>query len=381
MLIALNGLTIPVLRAQEKLKKTQKEKIPSDEQIQDAAEMEAVLRHLDPICFRPQHAEFTSSELWIILKELQDSLRGPFKVVAVQTQQSRTITLSKREGIIYKDVRRSDLREMAKCAVKRLEDAIFARFKEPDDNVLLAILLDPRTAMAADAILGNNADETDNMLLERAQKLLREAVENALIAKLRYEREKVGSESEEAAATRAEGEDAEDIITINDETETGRIRMPQCFIAGMTSPASAASRQRESTFTTQDEYISKKIPGLIDDFRKSCRTFRPLENLASGSTGSDLRDRYLASLLRHTSIKKWAMKIKPDQPVFFHLMQTYLGTVEASSFVETLFSTAGNTWERKNIHLNPCSFESATILQKARKLTEMYNRQWQSEKI
>ena len=100
LLIALNGLTIPVLRAQEKLKKTQKEKIPSDEQIQDAAEMEAVLRHLDPICFRPQHAEFTSSELWIILKELQASLRGPFKVVDVQTQQSRTITLSKREGII-----------------------------------------------------------------------------------------------------------------------------------------------------------------------------------------------------------------------------------------------------------------------------------------
>ena len=237
---------------------------------------------------------------------------------------------------------------MAKCAVRRLEDAILARFEEPDDNVLLAILLDPRTALAADAILiGNNADETDNMLLERAQKALEEAVENALIAKLRYEREEIGSESEEAAATRAEGEDAEDVIAINDETETGRIRMPQCFIASMTSPASAASRQRESTFMTQDEYISKKIPELIDDFRKSCRTFKAARELGQWEHGLRFKGPLPASLLRHTSIKKWAMKIKPDQPVFFHLMQTYLGTVEASSFVETLFSTAGNLGKKE----------------------------------
>ena len=125
------GKFVRVLSAQAKLKKTQKEKIPSDEQIQDAAEMEAVLRHLDPICFRPQHAEFTSSELWIILKELQASLRGPFKVVDVQTQQSRTITLSKREGIIYKDVRPTKQR----LPVIAINNKYFCETRLPTQNL------------------------------------------------------------------------------------------------------------------------------------------------------------------------------------------------------------------------------------------------------
>ena len=84
--------------------------------------------------------------------------------------------------------------------------------------------------------------------------------------------------------------------------------------------------------------------------------------------------------MRHTDVKEWARTIKFDQPVFYHLMQMYLGTVEASSFVETLFSTAGRVWDDSNVRLKASTFECITVLRKGRALAEQYNRQYRTEK-
>ena len=46
-----------------------------------------------------------------------------------------------------------------------------------------------------------------------------------------------------------------------------------------------------------------------------------------------------------------------DNDVLFHLMQVYLGTVETSSFVETMFSTAGQAWNEAHTNLGATPFD------------------------
>ena len=77
------------------------------------------------------------------------------------------------------------------------------------------------------------------------------------------------------------------------------------------------------------------------------RGFNASNYLRDGSTYEDIikKDQSLSQFYSHIDIKKWAMEVKnrghEDNDVLFHLMQVYLGTVETSSFVETMFSTAG----------------------------------------
>ena len=61
-----------------------------------------------------------------------------------------------------------------------------------------------------------------------------------------------------------------------------------------------------------------------------------------------------------------------DNDVLFHLMQVYLGTVETSSFVETMFSTAGRVWNEAHTNLGATLFECETILKKGKVLVRRY---------
>ena len=217
--IALSAQTIQTLKTSADEK--HHDKFPSPEQVQDAAEMEAVLRILDPICFRPQHLEFTSSELWLIVKALRNDMDGPFNVVDINAKQPKEFTLTSRENIIYKKLERSELGGMAQRALDRLQHAIGERFKEPEDNVLLALLLDPRTASSANRLLKrkDEAGQDDMSLRRRAEKLLKKALEETLHAKIRYEIKK-RSQAEGAGEASTETEDAEDSIQTTRRTLT-----------------------------------------------------------------------------------------------------------------------------------------------------------------
>ena len=61
-----------------------------------------------------------------------------------------------------------------------------------------------------------------------------------------------------------------------------------------------------------------------------------------------------------------------DNDVLFHLMQVYLGTVETSSFVETMFSTARQVWNEAHTNLGATPFECETILKKGKVLVRRY---------
>ena len=63
-----------------------------------------------------------------------------------------------------------------------LEWAIQQRFDVPEDNILIAILLDPRTFLSARTILGEE-------LSKKANKLLSEAINNEVLAQVRSEDE------------------------------------------------------------------------------------------------------------------------------------------------------------------------------------------------
>ena len=120
----------------------------------------------------------------------------------------------------------------------------------------------------------------------------------------------------------------------------------------------------------EDKYLEDQVPELTKAFMQSLKTYNPFEELRPGSKKEDIKD--LPTLLRHADFKKWAMSIKHSQPVFFHLMQIYLGTVEASSFVETIFSTAGKVWSVARVRLAATTFECQTILKKGRALVKKY---------
>ena len=105
-----------------------------------------------------------------------------------------------------------------------------------------------------------------------------------------------------------------------------------------------------------------------------------VENLLPGSSYEDVvqKDAHgkicgtLLDVMRHTDIKSWAMKIKHEHEVLFHVMQIYLGTVVSSSYVETMFSTAGRVWPPTKANLSESNFECQTILKKGRVLVEKY---------
>ena len=61
-----------------------------------------------------------------------------------------------------------------------------------------------------------------------------------------------------------------------------------------------------------------------------------------------------------------------DNDVLVHLMQVYLGTVETSSFVETMFSTARQVWNEAHTNLGATPFECETILKKGKVLVRRY---------
>ena len=124
--------------------------------------------------------EVTTSELWAIISRFKKDPQGPFRIINVKTKQQKGTTLAKVARNLEKD--RQALGEVAKCALKRLEWAIQQRFDVPEDNILIAILLDPRTFLSARTILGEE-------LSKKANKLLSEAINNAVLAQVRSEDE------------------------------------------------------------------------------------------------------------------------------------------------------------------------------------------------
>ena len=75
-------------------------------------------------------------------------MEGPFNVVAIDAEQTKEYTLASRE-----DIERSELGDMAQKAVDQLQHVICERFEEPEDNVLLALILDPHKACSAERLL------------------------------------------------------------------------------------------------------------------------------------------------------------------------------------------------------------------------------------
>ena len=108
------------------------------------------------------------------------------------------------------------------------------------------------------------------------------------------------------------------------------------------------------------------------------RGFNASKYLRDGSAFEKIikKDQSLSELYSHIDIRKWAMEVKnaghEDNDVLFHLMQVYLGTVETSSFVETMFSTAGQVWNEAHTNLGATPFECETILKKGKVLVKRY---------
>ena len=88
------------------------------------------------------------------------------------------------------------------CALKRLEWAIQQRFDVPGD---IAILLDPRTFLSARTILGEE-------LATKANTLLSEAIEIAVLAQVRFEDETSCTEDTGDSITSSRREQA---VTLN----------------------------------------------------------------------------------------------------------------------------------------------------------------------
>ena len=134
--------------------------------------------------------------MWAIIFQLRRDLQGPFRIINVKTKQQKGTTLAKVARNLEKD--RQALGEVAKCALKRLEWAIQQRFDVPGD---IAILLDPRTFLSARTILGEE-------LATKANTLLSEAIENAVLAQVRFEDETSCTEDTRDSITSSRREQA-----------------------------------------------------------------------------------------------------------------------------------------------------------------------------
>ena len=89
-----------------------------------------------------------------------------------------------------------------------------------------------------------------------------------------------------------------------------------------------------------EEYIGSKVPQLFDLFTNALKQYKHKEHLREKSKLEDVIT--VGDLCLHCHIKQFVMnEIRPQHPMLFRIMQIYLGTVESSSFVERMFSTAG----------------------------------------
>ena len=60
---------------------------------------------------------------------------------SIQNKPKNTLSL-------HEDIERSELGDMAQKAVDQLQHVICERFEEPEDNVLLALILDPHSVFS-----------------------------------------------------------------------------------------------------------------------------------------------------------------------------------------------------------------------------------------
>ena len=193
----------------------------------------------------------------------------------------------------------------------------------------IAILLDPRTFLSARTILGEE-------LATKANTLLSEAIENAVLAQVRFEDETSCTEDTGDSITSSRREQA---VTPN------VIGLHPMLFANMVSHSIAtgtSSRRRGNR-----SYVNERVLRILQKMEEMNRIFNASKYLRDGSAFENIikKDQSLSELYSHIDIRKWAMEVKnaghEDNDVLFHLMQVYLGTVETSSFVETMFSTAG----------------------------------------
>ena len=129
--------------------------------------------------------------------------------------------------------------------MKRLEWAIQQRFDVPGDNILIAILLDPRTFLSARTILGEE-------LATKANTLLSEAIENAVLAQVRFEDETSCTEDTGDSITSSRREQA---VTPN------VIGLHPMLFANMVSYSIAtgtSSRRRGNR-----SYVNERVPRIL----------------------------------------------------------------------------------------------------------------------
>ena len=187
--------------------------------------------------------EVTTSGLWAIISRFKKDPQGPFRIINVKTKQQKGTTLAKVARNLEKD--RQALGEVAKCALKRLEWAIQQRFDVPEDNILIAILLDPRTFLSAQTILGEK-------LATKANTLLSEAIENAVLAQVRFEDETSCTEDTGDSITSSRREQA---------VTTNVIGLHPLLFANMVSHSIAtgtSSRRRGNR-----SYVNERVPRIL----------------------------------------------------------------------------------------------------------------------
>ena len=367
--VAINARVLDHLRISDSLSPAQAKMVPSREDIQDAAHMEAVLCCLEPLCFRSQNQEFTASELWTVVADLKFRLSGcgTFFPIDVNVAHPKRSTM--------KDVRRERcshdaLRPIAKQAIKRLKWALNRRFEKPDDAQLIALILDPRTIQAAEDLLVSKkgtAEEDDKMLL-RARDLLKEAIKNQLIAERRV---KSGSSASVASATSTRISTA---VGGASKRQPGLgVPISRSLLATLNEVESSSACWQQ--YDDIEEYIGSKVPQLFDLFTNALKQYNHHLHLREESKIEDLIT--VGALCRHCHIKQFVMnEIKPKLPMLFRIMQIYLGTVESSSFVERMFSSAGLVWSENKTRKSVNMVECQTVLRMAGPLLQRYKEEW-----
>jgi len=124
-----------------------------------------------------------------------------------------------------------------------------------------------------------------------------------------------------------------------------------------------------------EEHIGSKVPQLFDLFTNALKQYKHKEHLREKSKLEDVIT--VGDLCLHCHIKQFVMnEIRPQHPMLFRIMQIYLGTVESSSFVERMFSTAGLVWSENKTRKSVNMVECQTLLRMAGPLLQRYKDEW-----
>ena len=85
-------------------------------------------------------------------------------------------------------------------------------------------------------------------------------------------------------------------------------------------------------------------------------------------------------LIRATDITPWVQELESEQPIAHRVCLLHLGTVEASSFQETCFSTAQRVWNKKTVRMHPDNVEKRVLLRHNKDWVKLARRDYVANK-